>query len=293
MKNLTVYISYVEDTRYLKHCLSIINNIEFFNDIKINLDGWKTHGVSELEKNPKIDSMTSHSEWHGTRLFNLLKEASTEKIMVFDSDFFCSDPLFWENACKMSDSFPLVSVGRKWYFNTEMPSTPFLILTKDLLEILPEPLLWNHFGRFYPEVPYPIFDNMQYLFLICMIKKLFGCVDSWYPLERRKYKIYHLWGSLASTDSDFDKYKSKGNKLYLVRYICKSIFFFCLGESELPKEIWQYINIIQELKPHPIFFDLLDIVYNLEYQVQAIEAKNRLITFKDEFYKRYPSFRIN
>lgn len=288
--DITVYISYTKNIQYLDRCLKIIEGLKFFNDVKVNLDGWKAPFVDHHKTNPVVDRIYTHAEGHGSRYYSWLRNSDTERVMFFDSDFLCSDNSFWEKAWLMSGEYPLVSIGRKWHWGLILPSTPFLILRKDLLGVLPERALWDHFGRSFPEIPDPLFDNMQYLFLLVMKRKMFGCVDVWYPLGERIHKFYHLWGSLSTPQEDIDRYYKTGENLFLGRWVCKIILLTVLNEKSLDIDIWTSVDKIVSMYPHHTSLDLLDLFRNVQYQLGEKEM-NQLKAIKNDFYSRYPAFR--
>ena len=282
--NLQIVVSHTETFAYLYHCLDILEQVGF-NRKDIWIDGYKCHCKEMIGKVAKV---TTHELDHGIRCYDIVKEATSDYVIIMDSDFFCCDPEFWKDVLGKVAQFPLSAIRRIWYGNSYQLTTPFVAYQrKEILRIAPVRAAWNHFTRVFPDMPDPVFDHLQYLFLLAMKNGRAGVIDEW-DMTVRKYKFCHLWDSRHTYEENFKDFEDQTIDLftrykYLVYGISKNIFHYVIGNApELSDQVWEYMKDIREKYPKMWLEYIQDVIVNMEYHIM----------FKTDWLERYNKFKI-
>ena len=188
--DLTIIISHPEDHTYLHFCVDIVEKLGLKAPIWI--DGFR----SVAEEYRRRHKVTTHDTHHGLRCFDLLQEATTDKVIIVDSDFFCTDKSFWDTAIAKLETHAIASIASYWYLpNVEVSSTPFMAYNrKEILRIAPLRDIWDHFGYIYPTLPDPVFDHTKFVSLIAAKANKLALIDHW-DRTRRTHHFCHLWDS--------------------------------------------------------------------------------------------------
>jgi len=281
--SLQIVVSHTKTFDYLYHCLDILEQVGF-NRRDIWVDGYKSH-CQELTD--KVAKVTTHRLDHGIRCYDILKEATSDYVIIMDSDFFCCDPDFWKDVLEKLTEFPLSSIRRMWYENTYQLTTPFVAYQrKEILRIAPVRAAWNHFIRVFPDMPDPIFDHLQYIFLLAMKNNQAGIIDEW-DITKRKYKFCHLWDSRHTYEDNFKDFEGKTiesyiSYQYLAHGVSKFIFHYVAGNVPIFEDVvWGYMALIKEKSPK-LWKYVQDVVENMGCQV----------VFKSDWYERFKEFKL-
>ena len=288
--DLTIIISHTQDYCYLNHSLDIFEQLGYKRK-NIWIDGYQNFN---LQMCGIVNKVTTHGDPHGAHSYDLLKEATTEYVLIVDSDFFCMDRGFWDEVFRLSQSYPIVSIYRPWASFSETPFIPLKILTtpfvlyrrKEVLDMVPVRAVWNHFYHIFPTLPDPVFDHLMFVFLTALKSGRAIGVDNWIQKDR-KYNFCHLWDSrhtYRENFEDFDKrvhedqvileYLSYGVSKYLFQYVSNLIPVF-------EDKIWTYIGQIMQasvdkINPKP-WLNILDTFSSLE----------SVISFKTNWLERF------
>jgi len=282
--SLQIVVSHTKTFDYLYHCLDILEQVGF-NRRDIWVDGYKSHCQELIGKVAKV---TMHELDHGIRCYDILKEATSDYVIIMDSDFFCCDPEFWKDVLGKVAQFPLSAIRRMWYDDRYQLTTPFVVYQREkILQIAPTRAAWNHFIRVFPDMPDPIFDHLQYLFLLVMKNGQAGIIDEW-DITKRKYKFSHLWDSRHTYEENFKDFEDPDIDLdvrykYLVYGVSKYIFHYVAGNApELNDQVWGYMRDIRE-KHSKLWLDYIqDVIENLGDQVM----------FKSDWLERFNTFKL-
>lgn len=229
----------------LLHALDILNHIGFDKD-SIWADGYKSFCP---DIGNRVYKNTTHNEPHGTRCYDLLMEVPTDRVIIMDSDFFCTDKNFWKDVKIKLEEFSLISIKDSWLsFPYTNLTTPFVAYNKKVvLEYVPYRDLWNHFGVKYPKMPDPLFDHMKFVFLVALNNKFACAIDSW-DLSERKYGFCHLWDSRHSYSENFEAFNNSADASryrYIAYGVSKYIFDYSLtGHMPIDHRLHYYVDEI-------------------------------------------------
>lgn len=295
-EDITIIMNHVADNSYTDYCLRTVKSLEIFKGTKIYLNGYNClyNGLEFVNKK------FSHSLCHGESIYNILKTIPTKYALIMDADFFCTDNVFWGDCLKLLDKKKLVSISRKWQLLKRVPSTPFMLLDKDYaVELVPEKKLWNIFSHNWP-LKYYMFDNMQFLFLIMHYLNSSVCIDSWFPLNERKYKFFHFWDMRDSVDRNINDFIN--NRLdiynryqYLAYALNKRSFEYIIGKSSYEQFIDVYCyacDLKEKAGKSKDFYYQYSIIYDFvknfsNSAVLSAEERERFQTVKNLFYQKY------
>jgi hypothetical protein len=265
-KDFQIIVSHTADTLYLEHCLDILVNLGF-NKSDIWVDGFHAqYSGTDLKQ------CTTHKEYHGARCFNLLTEATSDYVVIVDSDFFCTDQRFWVKAWDLIQDNYAVSIAKNWCFGIQMLTTPFVAYNrKEALKFIPEKQAWNHLNKTFTQLPDPLFDNLQYMFFIMLYYQKAALIDHW-NIGNRAYKFCHLWDSRHTYQYNFDTFNSntgdhQSNLVYLAHGVSKYLFSHVSGNDiEFDDKMWEYIQIIKDESEEAWMF-LIDTMVNMGDQI--------------------------
>jgi len=297
----TLYISHTKDLDYLYHCCNIVKRIPFLQDAIIGIDGWYCKDAEKpLVQSVNYDALgmnigmkACHKTPHGERCFELLRQAETDIVFIVDSDFFCLDERLWIDSYNKLISSPeiyLISLFQDWNWIKDFPTTPFTVYKrKEVLNFVPEKILWNHFGKNWPGLGQPIFDFMRYPFLSLYMNKHTFCMDAMNPAGNLKYGHYHFWDSRDFPEENFKAFDQEINgstAMFMIYGVCKYLFkLIKSGQREIPKFI---INYIEYAKRSDYYFSYIkDFFNNFGGQIYDPDWINAFNSIKVQFDRKF------
>lgn len=297
MDQFTLYISYTKDSDYLYHFCDIVKRIPFLNNAKIIIDGWFNKEDEEtLVKNIDwgalgipFEKKMIHNISHGERCFELLEQADTDIVFIVDSDFFCLDERLWVDAYSKLISSPeiyLVSLYQDWNWIKDLPTTPFMAYRrKEVLDFVPEKMLWNHFRKIWPNLKQPVFDFMRFPFVSLYMSGHTHCIGAMNPATNLSYNHYHFWDSRHFPEEnfkDFDKEITGSTAMFMVYGISKYLFkLIKSGQGTIPEFI---LNYMKYAKDSPYYFAYIkDFFNNFEKQILDPTWANNFKAIKNQF----------
>jgi len=299
--DLTIIISHTQDYCYLNHSLDIFEQLGYKRK-DIWIDGYQNFN---LQMCGIVNKVTSHKDPHGAHSYDLLKEATTEYVLIVDSDFFCMDRDFWKASFLQAESYPIVSIYRPWASFAESPLVPLKMLTtpfvlykrKEVLDMVPVREVWNHFYYNFPGLPDPVFDHLMFVFLTAMKKGKAIGIDNWIQKDRT-FNFCHLWDSRHTYKENFEDFDNNAQAYpvvleYLSYGVSKYVFQYSAGLiSTFEDKLWSYIDRIKASsddgsngKP---WLNVLDTFYNLESTISFKEDwVRRFFPIREKFYAIY------
>ena len=280
MFDFTLIITHCQNQDYLHHFLDIVKKVPVLSSAKIWVDGW----CSAYKGSQAINKVTSHNLQHGERSFDLLNEADTDKVIIVDSDFFSTDENLWSDTLNSLDNYDLISISEPWHCLTTFPTTPFVAYNrKKVIEVIPVRDAWRSFGSIWPRIKFPVFDHCKYAYLSLYLQNKIKCIDTWRPVENRKYKFFHFWDSRHDYAENFKAFEEKQGFFeheYLSYGINKCVFDYIVHGLEMPDKIWNYMDRVK--KYNVVHFNnIFDMMLNLGFQIE----------FKNEWHKRFEIIR--